>query len=37
MFNAMATQEFPLEGDVELIVENGKWVVCDDLDFLGEN
>jgi hypothetical protein len=37
MFNAMATQEFPLEGDVELIVENGTWVVCDDLDLLGEN
>lgn len=37
MFNAMATQEFPLEGDVELIKESGKWVVCDDLDFLGEN
>jgi hypothetical protein len=37
MFSAMATQEFPLDGDVELIKENGKWVVCDDLNLLGED
>jgi hypothetical protein len=36
MFTAMGGQEAPVEGDVELIKEDGKWVVCDELDFLNE-
>jgi hypothetical protein len=36
MFGAMAGQEAPFEGEVELIKEDGDWVVCDDIDFLNE-
>jgi len=36
MFTAMGGQEAPVEGDVELVKEDGKWVVCDELDFLNE-
>ncbi len=36
MFTAMGGQESPFEGDVELIKEDGDWVVCDELDFLDE-
>ena len=36
MFTAMGGQESSFEGDVDLIKEDGKWVVCDELDFLDE-
>jgi hypothetical protein len=36
MFSAMGGQEAPIDGDVELVKEDGKWVVCDELDFLNE-
>lgn len=36
MFSAMAGQEAPFDGEVELIKEDGDWVVCDDIDFLNE-
>ena len=34
LFESMAGQEAPVEGDVTLVKEDGDWVVCDDLDFL---
>lgn len=34
MFSAIAGQEAPIDGEVELIKEDGEWVVCDELDFL---
>lgn len=34
IFDSMAGQEAPLEGDVKLVKEDGAWLVCDDLDFL---
>jgi hypothetical protein len=34
MFTAMGGQEMPVDGEVELVKEDGKWVVCDDLGFL---
>ena len=34
MFSGMGGQEAPIDGDVELVKEDGKWVVCDDLAFL---
>jgi hypothetical protein len=34
MFQSMAGQEAPVDGDVNLIKEDGDWVVCDDLNFL---
>ncbi len=34
MFTAMGGQEAPFDGEVELIKEDGDWVVCDDIDFL---
>jgi hypothetical protein len=34
MFGAMAGQEAPVEGDVKMVKEDGKWLVCDELDFL---
>jgi len=36
MFTAMGGQEAPVEGEVELVKEDGDWVVCDELDFLDE-
>jgi hypothetical protein len=36
MFAAMGGQEAPVEGEVELVKEDGDWVVCDELDFLNE-
>lgn len=34
IFEAMSGQEAPLDGDVELVKEDGDWVVCSELDFL---
>jgi hypothetical protein len=34
MFSGMSGQEAPIDGDVQLVKEDGKWVVCDDLAFL---
>ena len=34
IFESMGGQEAPLEGDVKVIKEDGKWVVCDELNFL---
>ena len=37
IFNAMGGQEAPLDGNVDLVKEDGEWVVCDDLDFLNSS
>jgi hypothetical protein len=34
IFESMGGQEAPVDGDVTLVKEDGKWVVCDDLSFL---
>lgn len=34
MFSAMGGQEAPVDGNVDLVKEDGEWMVCDDLDFL---
>lgn len=34
MFSALGGQEMPVDGDVDLVKEDGEWMVCDDLDFL---
>lgn len=34
LLSAVAEQGTPLDADVQLIEENGQWVVCDDLLFL---
>jgi len=34
LFDSMAGQEAPISGDVTLVKEDGKWLVCDDLAFL---
>jgi hypothetical protein len=34
IFEAMGGQEAPLDGDVALVKEDGKWLVCDELGFL---
>jgi hypothetical protein len=34
MFGAIAGQEAPVDGNVDLVKEDGEWMVCDDLDFL---
>jgi hypothetical protein len=31
---AMAGQENTIDSDVELVLEDGEWLVCDSLDFL---
>jgi len=36
LFSAMAGQETPVESDVQLVKEGGKWLVCDTLGFLNE-
>ena len=35
MFGKFGGQEIPVDAEVELIKEDGDWVVCSDLDFLG--
>ena len=37
MFSAIGAQQIPVEGDIELIDEGGRWVVCDELGFFGPN
>jgi hypothetical protein len=34
MFSSMAGQEIPIDGDIKVVKEDGKWLVCDDLGFL---
>jgi len=37
IFNAMGGQESPLDANVDVVKEDGKWVVCGDLDFLNSS
>jgi hypothetical protein len=34
LFESMAGQEAPIDADVDVVREDGEWVVCDDLSFL---
>jgi hypothetical protein len=34
LFESMAGQEAPVDGDITLVKEDGDWLVCDDLTFL---
>lgn len=34
LFDSMAGQEVPIDGDVKVVKEDGEWLVCDELDFL---
>lgn len=36
LLSVVAQQGTPLDADVQVVMENGQWVVCDDLLFLGD-
>jgi len=33
-FTAMGGQETPFDGDVQMVKEGGKWLICDELNFM---